>query len=102
MSETRLEPKGQNVLLEIVTESDTLAQNVKASSGLLIPEVTQGEPKRGVVYSVSEAIESPEYGIGDTVVFRTEDLFEGFKWDDKKLVSVKSDEILAVISEGVS
>ncbi len=95
-----LEPIGDKVLIEILTRAEAEKAHLEKSTSLLIPELkgVQGEPDRGVVYAISSDIEKPEYSIGDTVVFHSEDIFEGFKHDGKNLVAVHDFEILARIA----
>lgn len=98
----KLEPKGKHVLLEIVTRADKLAAETKARSGLLVPtqKVRQGEPNTGVVYAIGPNVPGDRlYHVGDTVVFHTKEIFQGFEFDGKKLVSMDDDDILAVIGE---
>lgn len=96
-----LEPIGQNVLLEIVTRVDAFADDLHNRSGLLVAKesIKQDEPNQGRVYAISPAIKNPEYKVGDLVVFRTKEIFQGFRFDDKDLVSMKHEEILGKINE---
>lgn len=96
-----LQPIGQNVILEIVTRVDALADQYKKSSGLLIAKdsIKQDEPNQGRVYAISPDIKDPEYQIGDLVVFHTKEIFQGFPWGDKKLVNLQHEEILAKLTE---
>lgn len=93
-------PIGQNVILEIITEMDKLADRYKST---LIIETTsktvQGQPNTGRVYVISPDIKDPDYKVGDMVVFHTEEVFQGFKMDGKNLVTVKHNEIIASINE---
>lgn len=96
-----LEPNGQKVILEIVTRVDAFAGDVKRDSGLLIAtgKMVQDEPQRGVVYAVSPEIKGPEIKVGDRVIFHTKEIFQGFAWDDRKLVAVEYDEIKGILTE---
>lgn len=97
-----LEPVGDSVLLEIVTRVDALKEDVKKRSGLLIDSgMKQDEPDRGRVVAISKDIADPEYAVGDLVVFHTREIFQGFRWDGKDLVSMKHEEIIAKIIEEV-
>lgn len=94
-----LQPVGTQVLLEIISRRDDLASNLKRSSGLLIPEkVREGEPNQGRVYAVGQDVpEDRIYIIGDTVVFSTKEVFQGFEFEGKKLISVEHYDIQAII-----
>lgn len=97
------DPADDSVLLEIITRNKTLADDVKQRSGLLLKEnMAQAEPNRGVVYAIGREV-SRNFNmlkVGDTVIFKTDDVFEtrAFKWEDKKLVKVKEPEIIAIIN----
>lgn len=96
----KLDPKGKHVLLEIVTRADQLADEVKNRSGLLVTtaKTRQGEPNTGIVYAIGADVPDDRlYHVGDTVVFHSKEIFQGFHFDGKKLVSVEHEEILAII-----
>ena len=97
-----LEPYGENVLLEIIERVDVFADDLKKRTGLLVPKdkIKQDEPNMGIVYAIGDDVKDPPFKVGDKVVFRTKEIFQGFKWDDKKLVSLKYDEVIASIIEG--
>lgn len=96
-----LEPIGQNVILEIISRGEEYAAGVKSRSGLIVQadKIKQNEPNQGRVYAVSAAIKDPEYSVGDLVIYSTRDIFQGFEFDGKKLVTMKADEIIAKLSE---
>lgn len=96
-----LEPTADNVLLEIVERVEAFADDLKKRSGLLVDtgKVKQDEPDRGRVVAISPDITDPEYKVGDLVLFKTKEIFQGFKWDDKKLVFMKDHEIIATLIE---
>lgn len=97
-----LQPKGKNCLIEIITRADVMAKDVEARSGLLLStaRTPQGQPNTGVVHSIGPDVPiaaASEYKIGDTVVFHTDQIFQGFEWEGKKLVSIDYQGIIARI-----
>lgn len=97
-----LTPTADNVLIEIITRSDQFAAEVKARSGLITPDnLKQDEPDRGRVVAIGQDVKDPGYKVGDLVVFHTREIFQGFKFDGKNLVTMRDSEIMAVIEEGV-
>ena len=97
-----MQPAGQKVALEIIKNLDRFAEDIKKRSGLLISNsVTQGTPISGRVYKISPNIVDPQYKIGEVVVFRMPEgeVFKGWRLDDKELVFVEHDWIIATITE---
>lgn len=100
-----MQPIGDNVIVEIITETDKFTDEVAQRTGLIYQateKTVQGEPYNGRVYAMGPDIEDPEYSIGDNVVFSIQEIFQGFRYDDKKLVRVKHHEIIGKITEGAS
>lgn len=98
----KLEPKGNNVLLEIVTRGEMYASGVKQRSGIIVEgdKLKQAEPNTGLVYAIGPQVPAGRmYKLGDTVVFKTTGIFQGFDFDGKKLVRVEADDIVAKIEE---
>lgn len=95
-----LQPIGQNVIIEIISRAEVLAAKYKKSSGLLIPteNVKQDEPNQGRVHAISASIKDPGYKVGDIVVYGTKEIFQGFEFEGKKLVSMQHSEIKAVMT----
>lgn len=96
-----IEPIGQNVILEIISKGEDYAAGVKARSGLILQadKIKQDEPNQGRVYAISSSIENPAYAVGDVVIYSTREIFQGFEFEGKKLVSMKHDEIIAKLME---
>lgn len=97
-----LEPKGENVLLEIITRADQFAAAAQKTSGLIVTttQTKQAEPNMGRVYAIgTEVSKDREYKVGDVVIFHTKEIFQGFKFEGKSLVSVLHDEIVAIVLE---
>jgi co-chaperonin GroES (HSP10) len=97
-----LEPKGNNVLLEIVSRGEMYAAGVKQRSGILVEgdKLKQAEPNTGIVYAIGLQVPADRmYKPGDTVIFKTTGIFQGFDFEGKKLVSVEPDDIVAMIDE---
>lgn len=99
-----LQPIGQTVIIEIVSRADLLADQAKKSSGILIPTegIKQDEPNQGLVQAISKSIEDPGYKVGDMVIYGTKEVFQGFKFEGKKLISMQHSEIKAIITEEVA
>lgn len=95
-----LQAVGKNVILEIVTKVDDYADGVKQRSNLLIDrsKIQQSQPTMGIVYSIGQAVPADhDYQLNDKVHFQTEDIFQGYDFDGKKLVTVKHEDIRAIL-----
>lgn len=98
-----LEAKGNHVLLEIITRGDQLAEKYKGSLIIQGDKLKQDEPNTGRVYSIGSDVPADRiYKVGDTVVFHTKEIFQGFPYEDKKLCSMPHEEILAIVTEASS
>jgi len=90
---------GSKVVLEIVSNLDRFAEDVKKRSGLLVSSKTiQGQPNTGRVYSVGPDA-NLDLKAGQIVIFNKQNVFEGIRFDDKELVAVDAFEIVAVIDD---
>lgn len=98
---------GDKVIVEIISqneEEDRQLQEKMSKSGLLMPSRDTTDPKRasgppvlGIIYALGpKAVE--KFGdnivVGDKVVY-DEKQPRGFKWDDKKLLALTMDQIVA-------
>lgn len=91
-----LKPLPGKIIVEFITRSDALADEVKKRSGLLLTEAEyQGAPDRGVVYAVGEGVD-PQIAVGKTICFR-DDAPKGFEWDGHKLFALEEKQVLAVL-----
>lgn len=98
---------GDKVIVEIISqneEEDRQLQEKMKKSGLLMPSRDTTDPKRasgppvlGIVYALGPKA-AEKFGknivVGDRVVY-DEKQPRGFKWDDKKLLALESDQIVA-------
>lgn len=81
--------KGEIIVELIEPETET-------KSGLLvIPDKMQPIPNRGIVYAIASDIE--ECKVGQEIVFK-ENHPKGFKFDDKKLLKIKKEQLMGVFS----
>lgn len=96
-----MKPVGKTVIVELVERAQDLAANVRARSGLLIAtkKLVQGMPDRGLVIAVGSEVENPEFVVGDTVIFKHQENFQGFEIDGKKLAGIPSKDIVATLRE---
>lgn len=96
-----IEPVGQKVALEIISNLDRYAEDVKKRSGILISKATQGQPISGRVYAIAADIVDPEYKVGDVVIFKTPEgvPFLGHRMDGKELTFVEHENIIASVKE---
>lgn len=103
---SNLNPIGNNVIVEIISQLDAEAIEVKArlkKMGLVhqrkkdIAKDIQGPPRVGIVYAMGpDAVKQFDSNIikGDKVFF-IELNPKGFHWDGKPLLSISADQIIA-------
>lgn len=102
-----LNPLPSKIIVEIISERDqeiAEAEAVTKRSGILVPppkdsgEKVYGAPTQGIVYAIgSEAAEKLDgVKVGDHVIYR-ELKPKGFNFDDKKLLALTADQIVAVV-----
>lgn len=103
----KLNALGDKVIVEIISQNeaeDKALQEKMSKSGLLMPTRDTTDPKRasgppvlGIVYALGPKA-AEKFGdniiVGDKVVF-DEKQPHGFKWDDKKLLPLTMDQIVA-------
>lgn len=89
-----LQPVNQNVIIQV----DAQQGEQKTASGIIIPDtVVKEKPKSGKVISMSN-IESPEFAVGDTVIYKDYSGTE-IEVDNEKYLVVPYADILAKIVE---
>lgn len=87
-----------NVIVEIITIADALAKDVEKRLGLLVQKdkLMTKEPNTGIVHSIGcDVPKDCDYLVGDTVVFRSEGIFQGFEIAGKKLAQANHSDIMA-------
>ncbi len=98
---------GDKVIVEIISQNEAEDKALKdrlEKSGLHMPSIDTNDPKRasgppvlGIIYAMSPK-SVDKFGdnivVGDTVVF-DEKQPHGFKWEDKKLLALSMDQIIA-------
>lgn len=101
-----IKPLGDRVIVEIISQNDAEREELEArlkKSGLAIPSVkddptkASGPPVLGIVYAMGpEAVEKfgDNITIGDKVVY-SEKQPHGFMWDNKRLLALNADQIVA-------
>lgn len=100
LAQGEIEAVGKQVILQILTNAELRAEAVKKKSGILLPtSVTQGQPVIGKVYRIGQDVESPLYKMGNTVIFRKKELFEGFKFNKLNLINVEHSEIVGIMRD---
>lgn len=101
-----LKPMADVVMVEIISQNEAEDKQLKerlSKSGLLMPTAkddptrVSGPPVMGIVYALGpKAIE--KFGdniiVGDKVIF-DEKKPHGIKWEDKKLLPLRADQIVA-------
>lgn len=103
----KLTALGDKVIVEIISQNEAEDRALKdrlSKTGLLMPKTDTTDPKRasgppvlGIVYALGPKA-SEKFGkniiVGDRVVF-DEKQPHGFKWEDKKLLALTMDQIVA-------
>mgnify|MGYP003423302084 CR=1 FL=1 len=103
----KLNATSDHVIVEIISQNeaeDKALQEKMSKSGLLMPTRDTTDPKRasgppvlGIVYAIGPKAQE-KFGdniiVGDQVIF-DEKKPQGFKWDDKKLLALTMDQIVA-------
>ncbi len=92
-----IQPLGDRVLVERVASED------RTPGGIVLPDTAKNKPQRGKVVSVGQGrlledgTRAPfQVKVGDRVVFASY-AGEEFKLDDRELLLMREDEILAII-----
>lgn len=97
---SEIEAIGEFVIVELITRLDKFKDEVKERSGLLIADTAQGTPSFGRVVSIGPDVKKPRmYEEGDTVVFKDQKNFQGFKHDDLPMAGLHESRIVAVVNE---
>ncbi|MDD3486791.1 MAG: co-chaperone GroES [Candidatus Moranbacteria bacterium] len=89
MSETNIQPLGENVLIEPVK------QDTKTASGIVLPDTSEEKPQEGTVIAVGDS-DKIKVKAGQKVIYSK---YSGndIKVGDKEYLLVKSEDILAVV-----
>ena len=95
----RLQPLGERVVVE------REASEERTAGGILLPDTAKDKPARGKIVSVGDGrllddgTRSPlQVKVGDRVIFSSY-AGETFKVDDRELLLMREDEVLAVIGD---
>ena len=98
-TKTRLQPLGDRVVVEREESEE------KTAGGIVLPDTAKDKPARGRVVSVGDGkllddgTRAPlQVKVGDRVIFSSY-AGETFKMDDRELLLMREDDILAVIED---